>query len=166
MKFTQNDFNEIPLLARVVKRIDTIDSTNVNSILDDIYKKQPFLLSVLLGYNLDITPIELEELMKVYFLIWEYFKDNQNVQNRKVTEQLFEKIHNRNIGMLRYAEGDSTDQSAILYSSDLQNLRSKALLTAILLRFNNRPDLVSMDMKTKGMILIGIKTFIECFEIV
>ena len=166
MKFTQNDFNEIPLLARVEKRIDTIDSTNVNSILDDIYKKQPFLLSVLLGYNLDITPIELEELMKVYFLIWEYFKDNQNVQNRKVTEQLFEKIHNRNIGMLRYAEGESTDQSAILYSSDLQNLRSKALLTAILLRFNNRPDLVSMDMKTKGMILIGIKTFIECFEIV
>lgn len=166
MKFTQHDFDEIPLLARLIKRIDTIDSTYVNSISDDIYKKQPFLLSVLLGYNLDTTPIELEELMKVYFLIWEYFKDNQNVQNRKVTEQLFEKIHNRNIGMLRYAEGESTDQSAILYSSDLQNLRSKALLTAILFRFNNRPDLVSMDMKTKGMILIGIKTFIECFEIV
>lgn len=110
MKFTQKDFDEITPLARLVKRIDTIDSTYVNAISDDIYKKQTFILSVLLGYDLDSTSIEMEELMKVYFLIWEYFKDNQNVQNRKITEQLFEKIHNKNIGMLRYTERESTDQ--------------------------------------------------------
>jgi len=138
----------------------------VNAISDEIYKKKPFFLIVLLGYNFDITPVELEELMKVYFLIWEYFKDNQNVQARKITEQQFEKIQDRNIGMLRYADGESTDQRKVLYENDLQNLKSKALWTAILFRFNDRLDLIKMDPETKGMILIGIRTFIECFETV
>lgn len=166
MELTQQDFDETKLMAGLLKKIDAIDAAYVNSVSDDICKRQPFVLSVLLGYHSDVTPLELEELMKSYFLIWEYFKDNKNVQTKKITEKLFEKIHDRNILMLKYAEGESCGQRAIIYDHDLQNLKSKALLTAILFRFNSQPNLSNMDGEMRGMILIGIKTFIECFEII
>ena len=164
MNFTQQDFDEIETLANLSQKIDNIDAAYVNTVSDDIYKKQPFLLSILLGYHNDVTPIELEELMKIYFLIWEYFKDNKNIQERKLTEQLFEEYHNRNIQMLSYVDSEDSDQQTIVYKQELQNLKSKALMTVILYRFNNRSGLIEMNEKTRGIILIGIKTFIECFE--
>jgi len=48
--------------------------------------------------------------------------------------------------------------------SDLQNLKSKSLLAAIFYRFQNRQVLRKMAFENKGIILIGIKSFIECFE--
>ncbi len=164
MKFTQQDFDEIDTLAKLTKKIDNINATYVNTVSDDIYKKQPFLLSILLGYHNDVTPLELEELMKIYFLIWEYFKDNKNIQTKKLTEQLFEDYHNRNIQMLRYIDSEDLDQQTIVYKQELQNLKSKALMTAILYRLNSRSGLIEMNSQTKGIILIGIKAFIECFE--
>ena len=166
MELTQQDLKEAKLIAELLKKVDVIDVDYVNSVSDDIYKRQPFVLSVLLGYHSDVTPLELEEIMKSYFLIWEYFKDNKNVQTKKITKKLFEKIHDRNISMLKYAEGESSGQQTIIYINDLQNLKSKALMAAILFRFNNQPNLSDLEVEMKGMILIGFKTFIECFEII
>ena len=166
MKYTQKGLSETTTLDLLLKKIDNIDAIYVNTITDDINNKQPFFLSVLLGYNLDITPVELEELMKIYFLIWEYFKDNQNVQTRKITEQQFETIQDRNIAMLQYAEGENAEQRKAIYGRDLQNLKSKDLLMAVFFCFDNRSTLINMNSQTKGIIIIGIKSFIECFETV
>lgn len=56
---------------------------------------------------------------------------------------------------------DSIDR---LYSDDLQNIRSKALWAVVALRFQTRPVLRNMGWQTKGTVLLGIKSFIECFE--
>ena len=165
MNITQNDFNEANELAVLLTKIDNMDVEYVNEISDEIFKQQPFFLTVLLGYRLDTSPEELEEIMKIQFLIWEYFKQNKNVQTKKVTKAYFEKIQNRNIHMLQYVEGEPGQNDRLkIYSSDLQNLKSKTLLTAVLFRYNNRPVLSKMEEKKKGIILVGIKSFIECFE--
>ena len=165
MDFKQNDFTEAKDLAKVQIKIDNIDAEYVNLISDEIFKKQPFFLTVLLGYRLDTTPIELEEIMKIYFLIWEYFRTNKKVQTIKVTEDHFETIQDKNIAMLQYADGESGDVEKMkIYSSDLGNLKSKALLTAVLFRYNEKPVLLKMDDRKRAIILIGIKSFIECFE--
>ena len=58
--------------------------------------------------------------MKVYFLIWEYFRSDQNVQTRKVKLAYFEKIQNRNIQMLKYSEGESSQNDKLkVFSPDL-----------------------------------------------
>lgn len=165
IKFTQNDFNELKPLAELLKKIDQIDSEYVNSTSDEIYKYQPFFGSVLLGYQYDISMAELEEIMKIYFLIWEYFKVNPKLQTKQVTESGFYKIQNKHIEMLRYAQNEPEENAKLdIYSSDIQNLKSKSLLTAIYFRFNERPLLLKMDIETKGIIMIGIKSFIVCFE--
>lgn len=165
MEFTPHDFKEVPEIAKLQSKIDNMDAKYVYEISDEIFQKQPFLLSVLLGYRLDTTPEELEELMKVYFMIWEYFKSHKNVQSKKVTETYFEKIQRRNIQMLKYTEGEPENGDKLkIFSGNLQNLKSKALFAAISFKFNNSPGLSKMDAELKGIIIIGIKSFIECFE--
>lgn len=165
MDFKQNDFSEARDLAKVQIKMDNIDAEYVNLISEDIFQKQPYFLTVLLGYRLVITPMELEETMKIYFLIWEYFRTNIKIQTIKVTENDFETIQNRNIAMLQYCDGEfDAVETNNIYSSDLENLKSKALFAAVLFRFNERPALLKMDVQKRFIIVIGIKSFIECFE--
>ena len=146
-------------------KIDNIDAEYVDLVSDEIFQKRPFFLTVLLGYRLDTTPVELEEIMKIYFLIWEYFRSSENVQTKKVTEDNFETIQRKHIQMLQYAEGEPGQPEKMeVYSSDFQNLRSKALLAAVLFRYNNKPVLLRMDKVKRGVILVGMKSFIKCFE--
>lgn len=165
MHFTQEDFTEANQLAKVQIAIDKIDAKYVNLVSDEIFHKQPFFLTVLLGYRFDIEPLELEEIMKIYFLIWEYFRTNKNVQSKKVTQERFEMVEDKIISMLQYSEGEANENDKInIYSADLGNLKSKALFTAVLYRYKKKPVLLKMDERKRGLILIGIKSFIECFE--
>lgn len=165
MKITQKDFDDTAEVAGLLAKIDNLNSEDVNTLSDEIFKRQPFFLTVLLGYRLDVTPEEHEEIMKIYFLIWKYFRTKKNVQTKPVTENYFEKVQNRHIKMLKYVEGEPTENDKMnIYSYDLGNLKSKALLTAVLYRYNSRQTLIKMDKKIKGISFVGIKSFIECFE--
>ena len=165
MKFTQKDYDETSRLAELIKKIDQVDAAYTDRVSDEIFQRQPFFLSVLLGYQFDVSMEELEEIMKIYFLIWEYFRSNPNIQKKQVSQAYFEKAQTENIGMLKYSEGEPNKREKMkVYSYDLQKLKSKALWTAILFRCDNRPVLRKMDTETKGFILIGMKSFIDCFE--
>jgi len=165
MEITQSDFNETLRISQYVKTIDSIDAEYALLISDEIFDKQPFFLSVLLGYHLDVLPEELEEIMKLYFIMWEYFKSNSRIPANKITEDDFVRIEKKNIQMLEYAQGEPTEEQRILlYSDDLQNTRSKALWPAIFLRFQIRPVLINMKWQTTASVIVGIKSFIECFE--
>ncbi|MFY9152976.1 MAG: hypothetical protein WAO52_13235 [Prolixibacteraceae bacterium] len=83
MKFIQNNFEETDQLVELIKRIDHIDAQYADTVSDEIFQRQPFFLSVLLGYQFDISKEEMEEIIKVYFLIWEYFRSNPNVQKKR-----------------------------------------------------------------------------------
>src|SRR5690606_17002147 len=100
MDIKQSDFTEAKDLAKIQIRMDNIDAEYVDKISDEIFQKQPFFLTTLLGYRFDVTPIELEEIMKIYFLIWEYFRTNTKVQTIKVTQKYFETVLNKNIALL------------------------------------------------------------------
>jgi len=165
LKITTRDKEETNNLAGLLKKMDQIDYEYADAITDEIYKIQPFFLSVLLGYSYDVTREELDEIMKIYFVIWEYFRSNPNVRKQKVTEEQFNKIQKKNIWMLKYFEGESDENKKLnIYADNIRNLRSKSLLTSVLFRFDNRPILSKMRSDHKGPVLIGIKSFIECFE--
>ncbi len=162
---TQNDFNETDVLAGVLLKIDQIDENYVNVITDEIFKFQPFFLSTLLGYHQDVSMEQLEEIMKIYFVIWEYFVPKARIKTKQITEADFYKAENKNIGMLKYCEGELIeDNQTSIYADDIQKLKSKSLWTAVLFRFNERPIINKMDTEIKAPVLIGIKSFIECFE--
>ena len=165
MKITQKDFDETTELAALLTKIDTLSPEEVNTLSEEIFERTPFFLTVLLGYRFELTSEELEEIMKIYFLVWKYFRTNKNVRTEQVTETYFENIQDRHIEMLKYFEGETEQKkNRNVYSYDLGKLNSKALLTAVLHRYDNRPTLLKMQEESKGIIFVGIKSFIECFE--
>lgn len=165
IKFTKKDFDETDKVAELLKKIDHIDAAYADTVSDEIFQRQPFFLSALLGHKFDVSMEELDEIIKIYILIWQYFRSSPRVQKKQVTQADFEKFQIKNIEMLKYSEGEPTEDKKLkVYAYDLQKLKSKALWTAILFRCDHRPLLKNMDIRMKAMILVGMKSFIECFE--
>ena len=75
MILSEEDKNESLRVGQLIKKFELIDEEYVNKESDLIFRKQPFLISLLLGYRLDLKELELEEIMRIIFLIWEYFKN-------------------------------------------------------------------------------------------
>jgi len=165
MIISEKDKKESEKVGQLIKRIENIDELYVNTESNIIYQKQPFLISLLLGYRLDLKEAELEEIMKIVFLIWEFFKDFKLIRENKISESQFNRIQQRNIHMLKYLEGEQGENAKLnLIASDLIHLRSKELLTGIIFQFNNKKELLSLNNSIRGKILIGIKSLIESFE--
>ena len=165
MELSESDINETNEVADLMFKIDNWDVDYINSISSEILQYQPYFLSVLAGVRLEVTEEELEEFLKIYFLIWEVFRKDKNVLTKKVTEAYYLKVHNKQIEMLRYMEGEPTKkEKGKVVSYDFQKIKSRSLLAAVLLRYSDRPVIAKMDEQMKGHVFVLIKSFIECFE--
>ncbi len=170
MIIKEKDIKESEVIRQLIRKIDKIDENYVNAEIDVIFQKQPFLISLTLGYKLDLKEkeleeTELEEIMKVIFLIWEYYKNYKQVGKIKISESQFDRIQQKNINMLKYFEGVQGENTKLdLVASDLDHLNSNALLAGILYQFNNKKPLINMNNLVKGQILIGMKCLVESFE--
>ncbi len=165
MIISKEDKKESLIVGQLIKKIELIDEKYVNEESDIISQKQPFLISLILGYRFDLKPFELEEIMKVLFLIWEFFNKHRQTEIAKITESQFIRIQQRNIHMLKYFEGEQSRKSKLeVISADLENLNSKALFTGVIFQFNQKVALLNMKNETRGIILVGLKSLIECFE--
>lgn len=161
----EDDKKDSLKVGQLIKKIDRIDGGYVNKESDIISQKQPFLISLILGYRFDLKELELEEIMKIIFLIWEYFKNSNQAEKAKISESQFERIQQRNIHMLKYLEGEQGQSEKLeLIALDLGHLKSKALFTGIIFQFNRKASLAGMKSETRGIILVGLKSLIECFE--
>lgn len=165
MILSEEDKDESLRVGQLIKKIELIDEEYVNKESDLIFKKQPFLISLLLGYRYDLKDHELEEIMKIIFLIWEYFKNHSQVNETKISESQFLRIQQRNIYMLKYYEGELGQKASIEFiSTDLKNLKSKSLFGGIIFKFVEKTPLLEMENEDRSIILVGMKSLIECFE--
>jgi hypothetical protein len=165
IKLSGKDFKETDEIGKLLKKIDSVDEQYITSTYEEIRQFQPFLLSLLLGYQYDLNTRELDEIIKLHLIIWEYFKDKWNIKKRELAEIQFESTHNRNIEFFKYLEGEKSKKDLINTTSlDLENIRSKALLIGVLFRFDTTLVLSNIKGDLKAIVLIGIKSLIECFE--
>ena len=51
-----------------------------------------------------------------------------------------------------------------IISLDLENLKSKALMAGLFLRFETIKALIKMKGVKKGIVMVGMKSLIECLE--
>ena len=67
MIISKKDKEESLRIGQLIKKIELIDEKYVNEESYKISQKQPFLISLILGYRKDIKPLEFEEITKVFF---------------------------------------------------------------------------------------------------
>jgi hypothetical protein len=82
IKLSGKDFKETDEIGKLLKKIDSVDEQYITSTYEEIRQFQPFLLSLLLGYQYDLNTRELDEIIKLHLIIWEYFKDKWNIKKR------------------------------------------------------------------------------------
>jgi hypothetical protein len=165
LEITCKDFKDTERVAAIINFVESADIPYFDRESDVLHQKQPFFISLFLGYNFDLNKEELGEVIKVIFIIWEYFKDNEKVRTTKVTKEQYERITLRNAHMLKYMEGEPSGKGkSAIVGSDLGHLQSKALLTGIFFKFKTNITLAGIEKGKGGIILIGMKTLIECLE--
>lgn len=165
MKVTEKDRVEIERIKTIISKIDRNDLTYFNQVTDEIFQYQPFLLSVFLGYRFDLNPEQHDEAIKIMILIWEFYKGNPGIRNRKLTVDRFEKVQQKNIYLLKYLEGEQNEEEKKkIIATGYNKVSSKALLAEVFLRFNHQKPLLELHWELKGILLIGIVSIIESLE--
>jgi hypothetical protein len=164
MDFSSKDFTEIKDLRQILEKIDGNPKNHFSQIIDELYQFQPFLLSLIMGYQPDLNQNEFEEVTQVYSIIWEFFKEKKNIKKKKLTINRFEELEKNNIHFFRYLELSDRKDKDFAVTNDLQNQASKGLLTVILHRFISRPIFLGMNKDHKAIILVGLKSTIEGLE--
>lgn len=155
---------ELQKIYELEKKIEVMDQYYVNSVMDEIHKYQPYYLTVMLSYKDDLVEEEMSEVINIYFLVWEYFRSIDGLRKKKVTQKQFEKFQYQTLHMLSYSADQPKNSRDDIFDKDLQSMKSKSLWTVVCMRSNEIPALVNMSSEKKGIILIGVKAFIQCFE--
>lgn len=165
MQFTDTDFQETEQVAQIVLFCDQADNQTLEQVADEIYRYQPFLISIFLGYKDDVDIFQHDELLRVLIIIWLFFKDRPNVKRTKITEKMFEAKQRKNAQFLKYLEGEP-NQKTKEQTTDLNlgALKSKALFSVVLFKIKDGAALKKLDIEFIGIILLGMKSLIECFE--
>ncbi len=84
-------------MAVLLNKIDNIGPEYVNTVSAEMFQYQPFFLTVLLGYRTRCFSGGIGEIMKIYFLIWEYFSENPRIRIKQIREKDFEAAQLRDI---------------------------------------------------------------------
>ena len=166
MNIDHKDLCQVDQIATLLLKIDKNDGRFFEEVLEEIHRHQPFLLSSMLGYQYDFSSEAFNEILKLHLLLWLFFKEQPAAKQQAITQAQFESHESRNIHLLKYlAEEDPNGKSfSAVTEKDLERLLSKALWTACMFRFNERPALKTLESQTRGLTLIGLKSMIECFE--
>ena len=165
MKITQKDINEIRIIEELIKKVENIGLAEASGISERIVKNQPFIMSLLIGYKFDVEEDQLNDIMKMLFVIYLYYEKYGKVNKKQINSREFEKFQSRNIQFLKYFSGEQNAENELETNKQyLSNLRNKSLFTGILLMSNTQKSFKRMKEETRGIILIGMKTLIDCLE--
>ena len=165
MQFTKTDLEENRQVAEIIQFCDTADLNALEQIADQIYRYQPFLISIFLGYKDEVDVFQHDEIMRILIIIWRFFQDKKNVKRKQITVKKFEARQRKNVAFLKYLEREPSGQAQKQTTADnLGALKSKALFTAVLFKLKEGPALKKLDPELSGIILVGMKSLIESFE--
>jgi len=148
-----------------MKEIDNVDLIEASKISERIVKKQPFIMSLLIGYKFDVKEEQLNEIMKMLFIIFLFFEKQTKIDKYQINPIDFESHQKKNIKFLKYFSTEPNKETQVksneLY---LSNLRFKSLFTGILMMSNTSVNFRTLSPELRGIIIIGMKTLIDCLE--
>lgn len=155
---------EIIKVAEIANKVDAAGKEYFDRESDVMFQLQPLMLSLLIGYQADLKSEQLNGMMLLLFIVWEYFKDKPAVKRQKITEDIYEEIMKRDIQMFRYLEGADQREASEIAASELKHIQSKELLAAVQGRLIEGSEFRGLDQQTRIILFIGMKGLVECFE--
>jgi len=165
MEITKREILETEFVGALIKEVDKIGLKEASEISDRIVKNQPFIMSLLIGYKFDIEEEQLNDIMKMLFVIYLYFERKTDISKNQINAKEFKRFEKTNTQFLKYFSGESTRERQLETNEQyLSNLNYKSLFTGVLFMSNTQIGLKKMNAETKGIVILGMKTLIDCLE--
>jgi len=170
MDITNHDIEEIDILKTILKKIDEMKQGEEESVYTSIYENQPFILSMMMGYESNVDEEVLEEeqfnaIRDMLFIIFLFFEQKTDITRKQITEAEFTNQFQLNVDFLNYLEGEEDlDAKLELTESNLSKMRFKSLYTSITFISNEDKHFQRMDDEYKAATFLEMKTLIECME--
>ena len=162
---TEQDFKDVDKVGKIFKEVEKSNTAELESIVDEIATYQPILISIFMGHNEQLKLEELDEVIRDFIVLWKYFSVHPKCKKARITEKLINEKDNKNIRFMQYLLGEpSKEERDLATAIDLANMKSKALMTGFLLKYNENNVLKNMNRQLWGGLVLGLKSLIECFE--
>jgi hypothetical protein len=160
----QTDIKQIAAIkAEMESRMNDFDYAN--NITDELFRYQPFILSIIMGYKLDVAMEDLPDVINLYVLIWLFYRDKNNVRKVKITEQQYSKQESRFIATLKkYETTISAAAKNKMIDGDITSFSSKSLYAMLVLECRENKILHRLNRESGGAIYAGYITLIKCFD--
>ena len=157
--------DEFKKLYEITQRLVDHDLPYINLLMDEIKDSQPFLGSCMLGHTADFKSEEIDSVLILHLLVWAAHRDKRVCRKTAITARQFNKIMDRNIAFFKYLEKEEgTPAFREAVSEDSGKNNHGTLMAFINLPFYEWPSLMNMNQQNKSILILSLKSFIECFE--
>jgi len=128
-----------------------VNFTWANDTIDKLKGRQPFLASMMEGFKMDLEPHELLEVLIIYTAIWEFFNSDRTSTVKPITQRQFELLVSYNAQLI--ATNNPADRATV-----------SILFNVVIERIGSLPVFQQMEVQKLGMLVVGVKSIIECFQ--
>lgn len=159
-----------PGYTRIKSLYEEIDSNLITqklgiTITNELQVYQPFILYImdrLKNKSLKKPP---KSLRKIYFLIWMSYSKSMLAREFPITWERYTKAETDMVHRLNNLDSIRSiiEQKEKLFYK-LKRGSSKTLFATILIKFRESPELEAMNRKSRGAIILSIRSFIQCFD--
>lgn len=160
-----NRLEDLKIIHHITERINNYDSDFISRLMSEATEKQTFFAFSIVQFTGDLEPKASEDILSLYLGVWGLFRNYPGCRQTAITRQQFERVQQKNISMFNYLDGEDDNKlfDQVVFD-DHQRLKHNAVMQYVSHCFKTFPSLTAMEMNDYCVQLIGIKSFIECFE--
>lgn len=170
MDITNHNIEEVEIIKTILQKIDEMQGGGEESVYTRIYENQPFILSMMMGYEANVDEGVLYEeqfnaIRDMLFMVFLFFEQKTDISRKQLTEAEFANQFQLNIDFLDYLSSEEDlDAKLELSESNLSKMRFKNLYTSLMFISNEDKHFQKMDDEYKSATFLEMKTLIECME--
>jgi hypothetical protein len=165
LDFSAAEIEHFRAILASEKRIDADELGYMEELLNEILECQPFMASMMLGFHHDLKPAESDAVIRIFLIIWSFYRKYPAVRINPLTEARYEEVLLRNLKRVEYAGGEEDqEQFRQVIRLDVNGMKSKSLYTIIVHRFDTLQILKEIEIMEKGQLWMGTKALIDCLD--
>ncbi len=132
--------------------------------MERLAKRQPFLMSMLIGYHKDLSPQVFEVVARCLLIVWRFHEDAGR-DRIPITAEGYERARDRNLRMLHYAQGEpDLCATMAVYKLDLEAKPGRMVTAALRRIFSHDPALNGQSTSSRGERLVELNALNDLFH--
>jgi hypothetical protein len=145
--------------------MEDMDPDTIPSLINELGRKQPFVLTYLMATGHDIlSEQEREALLFMGVMIWQILNEIYS-DIAVITGDNLENHESKNHQMLEYLAGESESDFLDTVETIMSKYHQPELLRFIISKLDEEPERgIELSDDNMGMIVIYLKTVIDCFD--